>query len=316
LNGTGLRVLLILLVLPAVAGAQVGKRNFIEPLIVEDPNPGNQLDLIPDWVAVAEGSNFSFNFTLEKTLSQNLSIELGNAWNDPSCNPDFICLAAGSSRRGRSRNRQANSNDPSQQLLTGFDDLEVLPKYAFYRSDEHEMRLAIGVDTFVPIGNKTAGATTHASIGPIFMFAKGLGDIPNHGFEKYLRPLALQGELAYLIKVSGQQNDDAIADWDISYELFYLTDNVRDFGLPAIVNNLAPFAEFSYQQIVNGPRGRTQPNLVLLPGLAYVAPTYQLSLATEFALNQATIFGCHAAVFGMLSLTLDQLFPQAARTLF
>jgi hypothetical protein len=315
-----LRELLIIFILPlflpAVAGAQVGKRNFIEPLIVDDPNPSNTLDLIPNWVAPAEGSNFSFNFTLEKTIGRNLSIELGNAWNDPSCNPGFICLDAGSSRRGRSRNQQANSNNLSQQLLTGFDDLEVLPKYAFYRSDEHETRLAIGLDSFLPIGNKTAGATTHASAGPMFMFARGLGDIPNQGFEKYLRPLAVQGELAYLIKVSGQQNDDAIADWDISYELSYLTDNVHDFGLPAIINHLAPFTEFSYEQVVNGPQGGTQPNLVILPGLAYVAEAYQVSLATEFALNQATVSDCHAAVFGMLSLTLDRLFPQAAQTLF
>ncbi len=309
-------IFILSLVLPAIARAQVGKRNFIEPLIVEDPNPGNTLDLIPNWVAPAEGSNFSFNFTLEKTISRNLSIELGNAWNDPSCNPGFICLDAGSNRRGRARNQQANSNNLSQQLLTGFDDLEVLPKYAFYRSDEHETRLAIGLDSFLPVGDQTAGATTHASAGPIFMFARGLGDIPNRGLEKYLRPLALQGELAYLIKLSGQQNDDAIADWDISYELFYLTDNVRDFGLPAIIVNLAPFAEFSYEQIVNGLHGGTQPNLVVLPGLAYVAEAYQISLATEFALNQTTISDCHAAVFGMLSLTLDEFLPQAARTPF
>jgi hypothetical protein len=308
--------LLISLVAPVVARAQVGKRDFIDPLVVEDPNPSNELDLIPSWVSIAEGSNFSFNFTLEKTISQDLSVEFGNAWNDPSCNPGFVCLGAGSSRRGRLRRRQVNSNSPSQQLLSGFDDLEVLPKYAFYRSDEHETRLAIGLDSFLPIGDKTAGGTTHASMGPIFMFARGLGDIPNEGFEKFLRPLAIQGELAYLVKVSGQQNDDAIADWDISYEFFYLADNVHDFGLPAIVNHLAPFAEFSYEQIVNGRHGGTQPNLVVLPGLAYVGPAYQVSLATEFAVNQASVFTCHAAVFGMLSLTLDQFFPLAGWTLF
>lgn len=308
--------LLISLVLPAVARPQVGKRNFIDPLVVDDPNPSNELDLIPNWVSIAEGANFSFNFTLEKTVSQDFSIELGNAWNDPSCSPGFTCLGTGSSRRGRLRHQQANSNNLSQQLLTGFDDLEVLPKYAFYRSNEHETRLAIGLDSFLPIGNKTAGGTTHASVGPIFMFARGLGDIPNQGFEKFLRPLAIQGELAYLVKVSGQQNDAAIADWDISYELFYLTDNVHDSGLPAIINNLAPFAEFSYEQVVNGRHGGTQPNLVVLPGFAYVAAAYQVSLATEFAVNQATVFTCHAAVFGMLSLTLDQFFPQAAWTLF
>lgn len=308
--------LLISLVAPAVARAQVGKRDFIAPLMVEDPNPSNELDLMPNWVSIAEGSNFSFNFTLEKAISQNLSVEFGNAWNDPSCNTGFVCPGAGSSQRRRVRRRRVNSSGPSQQLLSGFDDLEVLPKYAFYRSDEHETRLAIGLDSFLPIGDKTAGGTTHASMGPIFMFARGLGDIPNEGFEKFLRPLAIQGELAYLVKVSGQQNDDAIADWDISYEFFYLADNVHDFGLPTIVNHLAPFAEFSYGQIVNGQHGGTQPNFVVLPVLAYVASAYQVSLATEFAVNQASVFTCHAAVFGMLSLTLDQLFSPAGWTLF
>jgi hypothetical protein len=131
------------------------------------------------------------------------------------------------------------------------------------------------------------------------MFAKGLSDIPNQGLEKYLRPLAVQGELAYLLKTSGQQNDYAIADWDISYQLSYLTDNVHDFGLPTTDNRLVPSAEFSYEQIVNGPQGGTQPDLVVLPGLAYIVGAYQASLATEFALNDTTIFNCHAGAFGM-----------------
>ncbi len=54
----------------------------------------------------------------------------------------------------------------------------------------------------------------------------------------------------------------------------------------------------------------------MLPGLAYVAVAYQVSLATEFALNEASIYNCHGAVFGMLSLTLDQLFSEAGQTLF
>ena len=39
----------ILIAIPLIAMAQVGNRNFFEPLITADPNPGNTLDIIPQW---------------------------------------------------------------------------------------------------------------------------------------------------------------------------------------------------------------------------------------------------------------------------
>ncbi len=303
----------------ADARAQVGHRNFIEPLIVQDPNPSNELDLLPEWMRFAHGQAYSLPFSLEKQLSPDFSVQLGSAWNDPSCDNGFVCDGIAPERRGRVRSRHSRRRRlrilRREQVLSGFTDLEVLTKYAFFMSPEHEVRLAVGSDLFLPAGNPTAGGNTHTHVGPIIMFAKGFGDLPNRGLVRYLRPLALQGDFEYLFRTGGTTADDTIADWDISYSMQYLDDYVEHFDFPA-ARNLAPFAEFTYEQVVRARYAGTVPDLAVLPGVAYVTNSWQLSVATALALNRGTVQYEHSAVITMLSLTLDQLIPSTGWTPF
>ena len=303
-----------LIALSAVsARAQVGKRNFLEPLIVQDPNPSNELDLLPGWVRVAHGQAYSLSFSLEKQLSSNFSIQLGSSWNDPSCDEHFTCDGIAPERRGRVRSRHARHRRilVREQVLSGFTDLEVLTKYAFFTSVEHETRLAIGTDLYLPSGNPTAGGNTHTHVGPIFMFAKGFGDIPNQGVIKYLRPLAIQGDTEYLFRTGGSTVDDAVADWVVSYSVQYLDAYVHHLNWQTEFLNLVPFAEFTYEQVVRARHAGTPPDLAVLPGVAYMTDNWQVSVATVLALNDATVPFEHGAVIGLLSLTLDHLVPGA-----
>jgi hypothetical protein len=309
----------LVLLTGAAARAQVGNRNFLEPLIVQDPNPSNELDLLPSWLRIAHGQVYSVPFSLEKQLSNDFSIQVGSSWNDPSCEKNHRCDGIAPERRGRVRTRHSRRRRRvvlREEIHSGFTDLEVLTKYAFFTSAEHETRLAIGTDLFLPSGNPTAGGNEHTYIGPIFMFAKGFGDLPNQGFLKYLRPLALQGDTEYLFKTGGTLINDAIADWDISYSVEYLDSYVRHLNLPQDFLNLLPFAEFTYEQVVRARHAGTAPDLAILPGIAYMTDTWQVSVATALALNNATVPYDHAAVITLLSLTLDKLFPAAGRTLF
>jgi hypothetical protein len=302
----------------AVARAQVGQRNFIEPLIVQDPNPSNEFDLLPSWLGIAHGRTYSAPFSLEKQLSSDFSIQIGSSWNDPFCEKNHRCDGIAPERRGRVGSRHSRKRRrvvTREQVLSGFTDLELLTKYAFFTSVEHETRLAIGSDLFLPSGNPTAGGNTHTYIGPIFMFAKGFGDIPNHGLVRYLRPLAIQGDTEYLFKTGGTLVNEAIADWDVSYSVQYLDTYVQHLGLQKELLNFVPFAEFTYEQVVRARQPGT-PDLAVLPGIAYMTDTWQVSVATAFALNNATVPYDHAAVITLLSLTLDKLIPGAGRTWF
>ncbi len=303
-RGWGIVLALAIAALPAAARAQVGKRNFIEPLIVEDANPSNELDLIPEWVKLSHGTLLAVNGTLEKQLSSNFSVELGDGWNDPACQPGHACSLATFTRIGRHRQHRF-----SGQVLSGFEDFEILTKYAFLTSARHELRIAFGSDLFLTNGNPSAGCTTHTYVGPILMLSKGMGDIPDWEAIRYLRPLALQADVEDIIKTGGTVGNQVNAEWVVSYQFSYLTDNVRDIGLPAPLRDLSPFGEFTYGQFVQGGRGATQADLRVLPGIAYVNGPYQVSLATMYSLNRVETQATHAAVIAMLSLTLDQLLP-------
>jgi hypothetical protein len=299
-----------------VAHAQVGERNFIEPLIVQDPNPGNTLDLLPSWLRYAHGQTYSLVSSLEKQLGPNFSVQVQSSWNDPSCERNFLCDGIVPETRGRVRSRAKRRRrdrvKTREQVLSGFTDMELLTKYAFFESDEHEIRLAIGSDMFLPAGNPTAGGDTHTYLGPILMFAKGFGDIPNRGLLRYLRPLAIQGDVEYLFVTGGTMSNDAIADWVVSYSMQYFHDYVQHINMqPRQLFNLNPFAEFSYEQIVQASHGGTQPDLAVLPGIAYMTDSWQISVASALALNRATVEFDHASVITLLSLSLDKFMPRA-----
>jgi len=300
--------LLILGFLTSDTWAQVGERNFFEPLITQDPNPSNTLDIIPTWVAVRHGSMVAVAFSLEKEISNDSSIEVANGWNEPFCVNGFACDAGASNRRGRSRHKHRARNEDVSQT-SGFDDLEVLAKYAFWRSDRHELRLAVGLDSFYPVGDPDAGADTHTYLGPIFMYAKGLGDLPDADFAHLMRPFAIQGDIYYLMKAGGTQVDDFGTDAVISYEFYYLGHEWRGWTVPSIIQGLVPFVELTYDQIVQARYGGTQPDIRALPGLAYMTNGWQITLAGELPLNAASVQLDHTAVVAMLSLSLDQIVP-------
>src|SRR5882762_8676810 len=88
------------------AHGTVGGYTFLEPIVAEDANPKNEFDILrPSWVRTSEGKEFALGFSLEKKLSENSSILIGSAW--------------------------VESSPKEVSYKNGFDNMEVLLKYAF-----------------------------------------------------------------------------------------------------------------------------------------------------------------------------------------
>lgn len=270
----------------AFAHGTVGQRTFIEPIVAEDANPKNEADILaPTWTRTAEGRKFSLGFSLEKKLSQNGSVLIASEW-------------------------IANSpKDPDKPFKEGFNNLKLLYKYAFLTLPEHELRLSLAGRLELPTGNPDVGAQTHTRIGPELLWAWGFGEIPNHGIWKYLRPLAIQGDVGYDTKTGGASNDELHADNVIEYSLPYLSDSVKDIGLKWPLRNLILYAEFNYDQIVTGRSNTTFADIRVTPGIAYMDRYVELSVATQFALNNATVADDHSAVLALLDLFIDDIWP-------
>ncbi|HVB79796.1 MAG TPA: hypothetical protein VNE82_07580 [Candidatus Binataceae bacterium] len=272
----------------ARAFAQMTRRNFIEPLITEDTFTDDEAGLLPGWSRGADSRTFLLAAQVEKSLARNISVEVTGQWNQES-------------PAGESRDH------------TGFDDLEVMPKYAFYVAAEHEFRLAAAIDSFFPVGNPRVENNTHYLAGPMLLWAKGMGDLPRTWWLRYLRPIEVQGDAGYLFKFSGSFGGQAFADVAFAYNLPFMAGEAGGATASRWVRwplaNLAPFTEINYLEFPGGRRGRTPPEVLLTPGLAYLSGPYQLSLGTEVALNHAASQNDKASVLGLLNVQLDPLFP-------
>jgi hypothetical protein len=275
----------------AFAHGVVGDYVFLEPIITQDPTPANELDILaPSWVRSSDANTYSIGFSMEKVLyidqeyMPRFSVGVGSNWSHAS---PFI-----------------------DRSLEGFDDLTTFAKYAFYYSLEHEFLMSMAVQLQLPTGNPSVEAQNHTSLGPVLLWEKGMGDIPNRPVIKYLRPFGIQTDFGYVPALGGHTSHHMFADGVVEYSLPYLSNNVRDIGLPRPLRNLFLFNEINYDQLITGPSGQTFPTLLATPGLAYVSYHFEVAVGTQFALNNASRPGHHAAVVGLLDIFYDSLFPK------
>jgi hypothetical protein len=192
--------------------------------------------------------------------------------------------------------------------MQGFGDLTLFGKYSFYYSLKHEFMLTIAAQLQVPVGDTSIEAQSHTSLGPVFLWEKGMGDLPNWPVLKYLRPFGVQSDFGYVPALGGHTSHHMFADAVIEYSLPYLSNNVRDIGLKWPFRNLFLFNEFNYDQLITGPSGQTFPTILATPGIAYVSYHMELALGTQFALNSASRSGTHAAIVGLLDIFYDSIF--------
>jgi hypothetical protein len=277
---------------PAHAHGVVGDYVFLEPLITQDPTPANELDILqPSWVKSSDANNYSIGADIEKVIY----VDEG----------DMPRVSMGG---GTSWNYVGPYHGPRQD---GFDDLTIFGKYAFYYSLEHEFLTAISLQLQLPTGNTPVEEQSHTSIGPVFLWEKALGDLPDLPVLKYLRPLGFQSDFGYLPAIGGHTSHQLFSDCVIEYSLPYLSNNVQDIGLKWPLRNMFLFNEFNYNQLITGPSGQTFPNILATPGLAYVGYHFEIALGTQFALNNASRAGTHAAILGLLDIFYDSFFPKA-----
>lgn len=292
---------LIVSAMPArvFAHGTVGDYTFLEPMVAEDANPKNEFDILrPQYLWTREGRQFSLGFSLEKVLinapedtafwpadSPLVSLEIGSGWSHLS-------------PRG-------------EAALSGFEGLELFPKWAFLTVPEHQLRLSLAAALVLPTGSPSTEEQNHTLLGPVLLWAKGWGDLPNRGLLKYLRPFGFQGDVGYVPALGGAAWHEMFADNVIEYSLPYLSNHVKDIGLRWPLRNLYVYTEFNYEQLITGPPGEPFPEILITPGIAFMGRYLQLSVATRFALNRASVRDNQATLIGLVDLFIDDILPWA-----
>jgi hypothetical protein len=290
----------------AFAHGFAGKRFFPATLATDDPFVADELSLPTvsrrktgggDEPAVLE-TDTSIDFT--KRITQNFGIGLGATW--------------------------VNQKPDGGETVRGFDNFAANVKYQFFKSDEHETIMSVGVDW--DIGNTGAkriiGDDTFHVFTPTFFAGKGFGDLPDSMM--YLKPLAVTGSVGVALpsRSSTTTVDDTGTEtttknpnvlnvgFAVQYSLLYLQSFVKDVGLSEPFNRLIPLVEVSMQR----PTDRSAPTTgTINPGVIWAGRYMQFGLEAIIPMNRAT--GGKNGVLFQIHFFLDDLFPKSiGRPLF
>jgi hypothetical protein len=284
----------------AFAHGFAGKRFFPATLATDDPFVADELSL-PTVSRRKTGANGDEPATLEtetsvdftKRITQNFGVGLGATY--VSRTPD------------------------GGETVRGFDNFAANVKYQFFKSDEHETILSVGLDW--DIGNsgaKRVGPDPFSTLTPAIFAGKGFGDLPDS--LPYLKPLAITGSVG--VGLPTKSSTTTIADdgtetttknpnvlnvgFALEYSLLYLQSFVKDVGLGEPFNRLIPLVEVSMQKPLDGSGPTTG---TINPGVLWAGRYMQFGIEAIIPMNRAT--GGKTGVLFQLHFFMDDLFPKS-----
>ncbi len=273
---------------PVWAHGVVGKRLFVEPIVAEDANVFSEYDLlVPSYLRGGGTRELDLGSSLTLRLTENLGIEIAGDW--ISANPDI---------------------GPTE---TGFANPEFTLKYAAHVSAPHEWIATVALSVEPPLGADRVGAESFSSLGTGVFYGKGFGDLPE-GL-RYLRPLMLQGDLVlhhHLTRDGAEAFNPFSYDFALYYSLPYLQQNVKDVGIPWPLSRLFPMVELNFERMLNGPEIGLKESFAR-PGFVWVGKAFQLGLAAVIPISDLARQTSDIGVMGIMSLYLDDLFPDVFR---
>lgn len=287
---------------PAAAHGVAGNRFFPATLATDDPAVADELSLptvshfkTSDDPAATE-TDISGEYS--KRLTRNLGISFAGDW--------------------------TRLEPPGGPALSGFQNLETTLKYQLLTSADHEAIVSAGLSVeWGGTGSSKVGAEEIGAVTPTVYFGKGAGDLPES--LAGARPFAVTGLVGYAIPT---QDHQGVVDPDcaacaptrqattrtlkygltLQYSLRYLSSHVRDYGLPAVINQLTPLVEFAASSPVQNGRG-ARTIATVNPGVIWSGRRMQVGLEAQVPINSYS--GKSIGVLLQAHWFLDDLFPHS-----
>ena len=304
-----LLTLALALVPLAGAGAHeiAGNRFFPATLTIDDPGVNDEL-AVPTISTTKSGDEppvkqLDFSGEYSRRITEAFAISVGPTWT-------HLYAPGGPTGTGAS----------------GFQNLETMLKYRFYKDAVHELIMSVGLSVeWGGSGASGVGADKFTTYTPTFFFGKGFGDLPDQIW--WARPLALTGVVGYAIPGSSRtvtatidpdtgefgtdiELNPQFLNWGLSlqYSMPYLKSAVYDFGLPDFFNRLIPIVEASFQTPVANFAGTgLKTTGTINPGVIWVGTYFQVGIEALIPINRDS--GRNVGAIAQLHFYLDDIFP-------
>ncbi len=287
---------------PIHAHGVAGAHMFVSTLLIDDPNVADEASL-PTFMWLPQPgdggvtpSAASASIEFDKRLTENFGFAIagGYQW----------------------------LRTPGQKTANGWQNLEGTLKYKAYVNAEHEFMLSVGVtrefartgangSNGAVLGNADVSSTT-----PKIYFGKGFGDLPIG----WARAFALTGTLGLQMPDKGLKVDSDASplnngdskQWQggvsLQYSLRYLQAQVKDLGLPNVINRMTPLVEVAWSSSASKPNN-TSTQYLFGVGVNYTADTYAVTVEALLPGNAQS--GSHPGIVAQFHLYFDDLLPNS-----
>jgi hypothetical protein len=288
--------LLITLLSVSYASAHcfVGARFFPATLATDDPCIADEMSLpTVAWFKTGDippGSEVDIEVDISKRITEDFGVVIGDVW---------------------SQIRQ-----PGNPTLAGFGNLETTFQYQLLKDPSHELAMLLGVIVdWGGTGNTGAGlATSYSVLTPTYYFGQGFGELPDT--IGWARPLAVTGQVGYQIPTTsfdvGQGTfipQVLVYGGSLQYSMPYLKTQVKDLGLPDLINHLIPLVEVQFATPVANNLGNSFVTTgTINPGVIWVGSYYQVGFEAIIPVNRDS--GTGVGFLGQFHLYLDDIFPK------
>lgn len=276
----------------ASAHCYVGARFFPATLATDDPCVADEMSLpTVSWFKTGDNppaSEVDISVDISKRITEDFEVTIGDSW---------------------SQVRQ-----PGNPTLAGFGNLETTFQYQLMKDASHEFAMLVGLEVdWGGTGNTGAGlATSYSVLTPTFNFGQGFGQLPET--LGWARPLAVTGQIGYQIPTMSFDVGQAVYipqvlvyGGTLQYSMPYLKSEVKDLGLPDLINHLIPIVEAQFATPVANNLGNSFVTTgTINPGVIWVGSHFQVGLEAVIPVNRDSGIG----FLGQVHLYLDDIFPR------
>jgi hypothetical protein len=191
--------------------------------------------------------------------------------------------------------------------IAGFQNFGTTFKYLALTNAPHELMVSVGLSVdWGGTGNERVGADSVTTLTPHLYFGKGAGDLP--ASLGWARPLAITGVVGYAMPLAGGRSRSLQTGFAVEYSLRYLSSQVRDIGLPKVINQITPLVEVQLSTPVTDVHGAPSTGTVN-PGFIWSGRGIQVGAEAVVPINAASGHAVGAVL--QVHWFIDDLFPRS-----
>ncbi len=194
---------------------------------------------------------------------------------------------------------------PGSPSVNAFQNYVMSAKYQLWENPEHRFILSIGGYWNIGgSGGRAIGVESFDTLTPSIFLGKGFGDLPDS--LAFLKPIVLTSVIGEVLPTKAAASNSFSYAFAFEYNIGYLQEHVRDFGIPHPFRDIIPLVEVALNSPQNRGGGATTGTIN--PGILYENPLFQIGAEAVIPIDHQS--GPAVSFLVNVNIFIDDLLPK------